>query len=212
LLRNILCVLDHTDLMLTIQHVGTASTSEDPRIGRTRAAVMAATRELIAAEGAAGVTHQRVAQLARVSRTTLYRYWPTPEDLTLEAIAQIVTRFDFTGPGRLGDELIAELTRRRGEINQPVVRTAFTTVLARALHDPAAAELRDRILGTVTAGLRESVRRGVGRGELRPGLDAGTLVAQIMGALVWRSFYEEREVTEAMIVTIVRSALAGWEL
>jgi AcrR family transcriptional regulator len=185
---------------------------EDPRIGRTRAAVMEATLRLIEAEGADAITHQRIAQLARVSRSTLYRYWPQPEDLVVDALAQIVTAFDFTGRGHLRDELIAELKRRRAEINQPVVRTAFTTVMARALHDPAAAELRDRLVANVAKGLKHSVQRGVQRGELRPGLDPHVLTAKVLGTLAWWSFVEARNVTDALIEDVVDGALAGWEL
>ena len=186
--------------------------AEDPRIGRTRAAVMRATVELIAEEGPEAITYQRISRRSRVSRSTLYRYWPQPEDLVVEAMAQIVTQFDFTGPGRLRDELIAELKRRRGEINDPLVRTAFTTVMARALHDPAAAELRDRLIATIGEGLRHSVERGVERGELRTGLDPARLTAIVLGALAWWSFVEERRVTDALIEDVVSRALAGWEL
>jgi AcrR family transcriptional regulator len=185
---------------------------EDPRISRTRAAVLQATVELIAAEGPEAITHQRIAQLARVSRSTIYRYWPQPEDLLFDALSQIVTAFDFTGPGRLRDELIAELSRRRREINQPLVRTAFTTLMARALHDPAAAELRDRLIGRVARELRTTVEQGVERGELRPGLDPRTLTAKVLGSLAWWSFVEACDVTEALIAEVVSGALAGWEL
>jgi AcrR family transcriptional regulator len=185
---------------------------KDPRIGRTRAAVMQATVELIATEGPQAITHQRIAQLSRVSRSTLYRYWPQPEDLLVDALGQIVTSFDFTGPGRLRHELIAELKRRRREINQPVVRTAFTTVMARALHDPAAAALRDRLVKNVAEGLRHSVERGVQRGELRPGLDPHVLTSKVLGSLAWWSFVEARNVTDALIADVVDGALAGWEI
>jgi AcrR family transcriptional regulator len=186
--------------------------NEDPRIGRTRTAVMEATMELIAAEGAEAITHQRISQMARVSRSTLYRYWPQPEDLLFEALAQIVTAFDFTGPGRLRDALTAELKRRRPEINQPLVRAAFLTVMARALHDPAAAELRDRLFGTISDALRHSVERGVAHGELRPGLEPDVLIAKVLGAIAWWSFAEAKTVTNELIEDVVAGALAGWEL
>jgi AcrR family transcriptional regulator len=188
------------------------SVTQDPRIGRTKTAVMEATLELIASDGTEAVTHQRVSQMAQVSRTTLYRYWPQQEDLLFEALAQIVTRFDFSGPGRLRDELIAELKRRRGEINQPLVRTAFTTVMARALRDPAAAALRDRLVSNLSHGIAHSVKRGVQRGELRPDVDPDTLIARVLAPLAWRSFFEGRNVTDQLIEETVRDALAPWEL
>jgi AcrR family transcriptional regulator len=197
----------------TIQLVSSAAVdgSEDPRIARTRALVMQTAMELLAQEGPEAVTHARVAATARMSRSTLYKYWPAPEDLLFAALAQIVNRFDLDGAGRLRDELIAELGRRRRELNQPMVRVAFTTVLSHAPIDDAAAELRDRFLSNVTEALRHSIDSAVGRGELRPGLDAKLLEAKVMGALAWRSFVEGDDVDDAFIVQIVDDALAGWE-
>lgn len=189
-----------------------SATLEDPRIARTRSTVLAATIELIADDGPEAVTFQRVAQRARVSRATMYRHWPGAEELVFEALAEIVSAWEFSGPGRLRDELIAEMDRRRAELNQPLVRTAFNTVIARAPRDPAAAELRDRLVGSIASGLRASIAAGEERGELRPGLDAEVLTAELMGAMVWRSFVMGENVTLSFIERVVAEALSGWEL
>lgn len=189
-----------------------AEVGQDPRIARTRAAVLEATIEVIAEEGAGAVTFQAVAKRARVSRATLYRHWPHPEELVFEALAEIVSAWEFSGPGRLGDELIAEMDERRSELNKPLVRIAFNTVIARAPRDPEAAKLRDRLVGSIAGGLRKSIAAGVDRGELRPGLDAEVLTAQVMGPMVWRSFVLGKDVTRPYIRKIVREALEPWEL
>jgi AcrR family transcriptional regulator len=162
--------------------------------------------------GPEAITHQRVAEHTGVSRPTLYRHWPNPEELVFEALAQIVTTWEFSGPGRLGDELIAEIERRRSELSQPAVRMAFTTVVSRALRDPAAAELRDRLIDGISDSLRESVAAGIARGELHAGLDPEILTAQVMGAMVWRSFVTDGRVSPGFIEQIVREALNGWEI
>lgn len=189
-----------------------AEREEDPRVTRTRAAVLEATIELIATEGAEAVTFQEVARRARVGRATLYRHWPHPDELVFEALAEIVSAWEFSGPGRLRDQLIAEIDRRRSELNQPLVRIAFNAVLSRAPRHQAAARLRDRLVGSIAAGLRTSIEAGVERGELRPGLDAEILTAQVMGAMVWRSFVMGRNVTRDFIERVVGEALDGWEL
>ena len=189
-----------------------ADTRQDPRVARTHAAVLEATIELIAEEGPEAVTFQAVARRAKVSRATLYRHWPHPEELVFEALAEIVSAWEFSGPGRLGDELIAEIDRRRSELNQPLVRMAFAAVLSRAARDPAAARLRDRLVGSIATSLRESIKAGVERGELRPGLDAEALTAEVMGAMVWRSFVMGENVTKRFVEAVVRNALRDWEL
>lgn len=186
--------------------------AEDPRITRTRAAVLEATIELIHDHGPEAVTFQEVARRARVSRATLYRHWPHPDELIFEALAEIVSEWEFSGPGRLGDELIAEIHWRLSELNQPIVRMAFNAVTSRAPRDRAAARLRDRLVGSIAGSIRKSIEAGVERGELRPGLDAEVLTAQVMGAMVWRSFVMGRNVTRPFVEKVVREALDGWEL
>jgi AcrR family transcriptional regulator len=184
----------------------------DPRVARTRDAVIATTIAMMTEDGPEAITHQRVAEQAGVARATLYRHWPQPEDLVFEALATIVTTWEFDGPGRLGDELVAEINRWRPELNQPAVRMAFTTVISRALRDPAAAALRDQLIRGIADGLRASIEAGTQRGELKPGLDAEILTAQVMGAMVWRSFVNGEAVTRDFVERIVRAALDGWEL
>lgn len=185
---------------------------EDPRIARTRTAVIDATVELIHREGLEAVTFQTVARGAGVGRATLYRHWAGPDELIFDALAEIVSAWEFAGPGRLREQLVREIESRRAELNQPVVRIAFNAICARAPHDPAAARLRDRLVGSIAAGVRRSIEAGVDRGELRPGLDAEVVTAEVFGAMTWQSFVMGRDVTRKFIERIVDHALAGWEL
>jgi AcrR family transcriptional regulator len=192
--------------------VAVADRAEDPRVTRTRRAALDATIALIASDGPEAVTFQEVARRARVGRATLYRHWPHPDELVFEALAEIVSGWEFSGPGRLRDALIAEIDRRRPELNQPLVRIAFNAVLSRAPRDPAAARLRDSLVGSIAGSLRKSIEAAVARGELRAGMDAEVLTAEVMGAMVWRSFVMGRDVTHEFVEQVVGKALGGWEL
>src|ERR1700752_1057406 len=98
----------------------TAEPAQDPRVVRTRAAARETTIELISEGGPEAVTFQAVAKRAGMSRATLYRHWPPPAEAVFEALAEIVSAWEFSGPGRLGDEMIAEINRRRTELNNPL--------------------------------------------------------------------------------------------
>ena len=131
------------------------------------------------------MSFQAVARDAGVSRATLYRHWPHPDELIFEALAEIVSEWQFSGPGRLREQLISVIDRRRRELNQPLVRIADS--------------------------LRESIEAGVARGELEPGLDADLLAAEVMGAMVWQSFVLGRNVSRGFVEQVVGEALARWE-
>lgn len=184
----------------------------DPRVARTREAVLRATIELIADDGPEAVTFQEVARRAMVGRATLYRHWPHPDELIFEALAEIVSAWEFAGEGTLRERIVAEIDRHRPELNQPLVRIAFNAVLSRAPRDEAAARLRDSLVGHIAGSLRESIDAGVRRGELRAGLDAEILTAQVFGAMVWRSFVMGRKVTRDFVDQVVGEALDGWEV
>jgi AcrR family transcriptional regulator len=189
-----------------------ASTApEDPRVARTRSAVVQATIELIHRDGVEAVTFQTVARESGIGRATLYRHWPGPDELTFDALAEIVSAWEFSGPGTLREQLVAMIESRRAELNQPAVRIAFNAICARAPRDHAAALLRDRLVGRIAAGLRESIDAGVERGELKAGLDAEVFTAEVFGAMTWQSFVMGRNVTRRFIEQIVDRALAGWE-
>jgi AcrR family transcriptional regulator len=68
-------------------------TTVDPRQARSRKAMLDAARELLAREGPAAVTHQRVARQAGVGRATVYRHWPRPEQLMLDTMAGVELPF-----------------------------------------------------------------------------------------------------------------------
>ncbi|MFQ1002664.1 TetR/AcrR family transcriptional regulator [Modestobacter sp. SSW1-42] len=63
---------------------------EDPRVQRTRQHVLQTARALLAEGGPAALTHTALSARARVSRQTLYRYWPTPENLVADMVRRRV--------------------------------------------------------------------------------------------------------------------------
>ena len=61
----------------------------DPRIERTRAAVLEAGVAILFEKGPEAVTHAAVATDAHVSRTTVYKHWPTRGELLVEVLDQV---------------------------------------------------------------------------------------------------------------------------
>ena len=81
----------------------------DPRVTRTRHAVLAAAREVLLDEGWEGVTLGRVAERSGYARTTLYRHWPQRLDLLRDLIREEARLAHTTPMGDLRDDLVAEL-------------------------------------------------------------------------------------------------------
>ncbi|MDH3299160.1 MAG: TetR/AcrR family transcriptional regulator [Acidimicrobiia bacterium] len=129
----------------------------DPRIVRTREAVVAAASELLATEGIGRLTIDAIAQRSGVARSTIYRNWPERADLLLAAF-ESVARLDcpLTALGCSGDHLVgedcgvppprtveefrrivSEHARRIMALRESTLGGALAAIVAEAAHDEA---------------------------------------------------------------------------
>jgi AcrR family transcriptional regulator len=179
--------------------------SDDPRVERTRAAVIDAARELLMVDGPAAITHANVAAAAGVSRSTVYNHWPTREDLLRATIESIHDDKPHA------DDLTGELRHDLGVLFAPLARdladdqraAMIATMMQRVLFDPEVVTIRDEFLSEFTDVVGEVLRRSVSVGELRADLDVEPAVASLMGSCLFRRFmssapFDERAVDEIL--------------
>lgn len=186
-------------LMTTISDALSAPRSDDPRVGRTRAAVIEAASDLLVSEGPGAITHANVAAAANVSRTTVYNHWPTREDL-LRTTIDSVGRFtpdesDLTGPIRtdldtLCEHLIADLI---DDQRAPMI----ANLMERALHDAAVVSVRDEFAALFEQAFRVAFERAIERGELRADIDVHRSLASIVGSFLFSRFMSSDEFDRA---------------
>jgi AcrR family transcriptional regulator len=97
-----------------------AEPARDPRVRRTRAAVMQATFDLVSARGTTAVTVSEIAELADVSRRVVYQHFGDLDTLLLETGLDLARR---------------ELLPRLADLREPVDGRAETLVLAQHFSD-----------------------------------------------------------------------------
>lgn len=182
----------------------------DPRVDRTRRAVMDAVGELIADEGIESVSHQRVAEVSGVGRATLYRHWPTPTDLLYDALAEAEQPLLRPRDQALVPWLRSELRHAASEMSSPTAIQFVSVLIARADHDAGAAELRRRIIGQNVMNLAIMVARARAHGEIRGDPDPHDLYSQLLGPLLMRIVIEGRPASDRFIDGVIDSATATW--
>jgi AcrR family transcriptional regulator len=184
--------------------------SDDPRVERTRAAVIEAASDLLVTDGPGAITHVNVAQVANVSRTTVYNHWPTREDLLRAAIDSVgrVTpdERDLVGPiradlGTLCEHLVVDLI---DDQRAPMI----ANMMERALRDPTIVAVRDEFLERFEKAFRVAIERAVERGELRCDIDVRRSVASIAGSFLFARFMSsdgfDRSYADAVLDDFVR--------
>jgi AcrR family transcriptional regulator len=164
--------------------------AEDPRVGRTRAAIMEAAAELMTADGPTEITHVNVATAANVSRTTVYKHYPTRVDLlraTIEAMGKSVPDVtDVTGDLRTDlERFFADLvTDLLDDQRAPMI----ATMMERALHDATFSAVRDELIGDFEPAFGVLVERGIETGQLRDDVDVPLAMASIAGSFLFLRF------------------------
>jgi AcrR family transcriptional regulator len=184
--------------------------SDDPRVERTRAAVIEAASDLLVADGPSAITHVNVAAAANVSRTTVYNHWPTQADLlrdTIESLGRVPVRPDqLTGSlrpdlGLLCEQIVNDLADQQ---RAPMI----VNMMERALHDPTVASVRDEFLGVFAEVFRTVIHRAVDAGELRSDIDADTAMAALLGSFLFTRFMSsggfDRSYADAVLDEFVR--------
>lgn len=142
-----------------------------PRSRRDGPALIAAILEATIAEvdrvGYANLNVERVADLARASKASLYRRWPGKFELVLDAIYHVFPDpSTLADTGDLRDDLLATLRSGADQVAGPAGH-AIRGVIADVLRDPRrAAQFRDHTRGDSGHAMREIVRRAAARGEL----------------------------------------------
>jgi AcrR family transcriptional regulator len=193
--------------------MGTSGSREayvDPRAARTRRAVLHAAAGIIATDGTAGLTHQRVAERAGVGRATIYRHWPTTADLLYDAMSEVDEPLFRNPGGSLVAWLRRDLRRVAVDIAQPAAVQFVAFLVGRPALDPAAAELRQRLLERSAAVLAVGLRDGLAAGELHSSPDPEDLMACLVGPLLFRVVHEGRRATDRFIDSVIDQALAPY--
>jgi AcrR family transcriptional regulator len=184
--------------------VSTEPSASDPRIARTRDAVLAAVRELVQSAGIEAVTHQRVADGAGVGRATVYRHWPARTHLLLDALADLaVDAGEWSSSGDLSVDLRAELGRLARILNDSPYVPQVAALVSQAERDPELRALKQRLLAQGTARLRHAIAKGTERGQLDADLDPAAAVALLAGPLFYQRLLCNERITEAFVETLV---------
>jgi AcrR family transcriptional regulator len=178
---------------------------DDPRVERTRAAVIEAASELLMADGPSAITHANVATAANVSRTTVYNHWPTREDLlraTIDSIGTVTPALDDL-TGSLRDDLAMLCAPLVAKMTDEQRAPMIANMMERALHDPTVAAVRDDFLASFRLVFARVIHNAIAAGELRSDIDVDRSLAALMGSFLFVRFMSDVVFDDAMAQAIL---------
>jgi AcrR family transcriptional regulator len=176
-----------------------------------RAAVLTAAGRILLRDGMRAVTFDRVATEAGASKTTLYRWWPSPGALAAEAYFVHSRRvLEFADTGDVRADLISQLSSFVRWLKDEGAEQPVSELVGAAQLDPDLARAWSETYARPRRELaRERLRVAQRQGQLRADADLDVIVDQLWGACYHRLLVLKVPFDESIAERLVDHALYG---
>ncbi len=176
-----------------------------------RADVLGTVGKMLLQEGLADLTFERIARKAGVSKTTLYKWWPSVGALALEGYFHAVEdtlAFPDTG------DIRADLTTQLHHFVALMTKTPAGKLLAELIgRSQTDTELASQYRRLYSSGRRElaavRLRRAQDAGQIRGEVRVEILVDQLWGAIYHRLLIPDEPVDEAFANGLIENLFNG---
>jgi AcrR family transcriptional regulator len=182
-----------------------------PRSDRVHRAILDAARELLIRDGFTRLRLEHVAAAAGVGKATIYRRWPTKEDLAqalLQDLASPHLSIDDVGDTRA--EMLAAVTNPMRAITDTNFGPVILALMSQIAGNP---KLGDPFRQTVVAARRDAVAemiaRGIARGDLCPEADPDVATELLVGPVYFRLVFGGK-LDDEFANTIVDNVMRGY--
>lgn len=179
--------------------------------GEVRAAVLAAAGALLLEQGMGAITFEKVALRAGASKMTLYKWWPSPGALALEAyFAAVQERLAFPTTGDLERDLTTQLQAFVRLLTQERGGPVIAELIGAAQTDPAlAAAFSAHYTGPRRQLAVDRLARAREDGQLRADVDPEVVVDQLWGACYHRLLLPDQPLDRAFADALIANLMRG---
>lgn len=182
----------------------------DPDLDR---AILDATIALLAQEGFARMSIERVAARAGVGKPTIYRRWPSKVDLVIAALSRPGAERSASSEGSVRERLTRLLEELCMSVRTEPAKSILAALVAEIPRNP---ELASAVREVFLAKRRETafalLREGVAGGELRADLDLELASDSLVGPIMLRLLLTGGRITPSLGATLVDAFYEGWSV
>jgi AcrR family transcriptional regulator len=181
-----------------------------PRSAKAEQAIRDAAVALLTERGIGGFSVEAVASRAGVAKTTVYRRWPTREELIVGSVSSLKGPAD-PAPGESVRGDLLHVLRQAGPRTES---GAWARLMARLLVDEEqypelVADIWRQSIGPRRAYIQGILQRGVTEGLIRADADLDLLVDMLVSPGVSRTRPGRAPLTGAQVVDVVDIVLRG---
>jgi AcrR family transcriptional regulator len=181
-----------------------------PRSDRAQQAILHAAAKLLRKYGLQGLTVDAVVAEARVSKTTVYRWWGSKHTVAMDAILQIFNEeLDTPDTGSVHADLYDLMKQFARVLQTDGLGYIYVSLLVEAQQNAEIEEFHRRFFTERRAILHGIIQRGVTRQELAATSDADFIADALFGPIIFRLLTGIRKVDDTMIGGLLDSVLCS---
>ena len=179
----------------------------DKRVIRSKELVLKETYTLLSEGGISGVSVDEVSRRSGVSKTTIYRHWPSRSALLLDACSKIGGQGERPDSGSLAGDMSMLAERLAEELSTGAWPAVLPSIIDAAERDPEIAQLHASLHAGFMTPFFEAIASARDRGELRQDRSSAAMVAAIVGPLFYRRWFSKEPIDKEFVSEVVRRAM-----
>ena len=175
----------------------------DHRAVRSKAAILSSTVALLSERGYGGSSVDEISRRSGVAKTTIYRHWPTRNDLLRDACSTLGTPLDTPDDADLKTALTAVLKQLGSLLNSAQWASVLPSIVDAAERDPQVAAMYSELQDEYSSVFRDLLAAAVVQGILPKNTDVSVLTALLVGPLFYRRWFSREEISDRFAEQVV---------
>ena len=180
----------------------------DKRAERSRAVVLAETYRQLSQNGLANVSIDEISRVSGISKTTIYRHWPSRSALLIDACSRLGGTAEVPDTGSLRGDLHALLSALAEQLQMASWSAVVPSIVDAAERDSDVLAMQVGWHKGLMAPFDAVVEQAKARGEVLSDADPQDLVAVTAGALFYRRWFSREPIDVRFVDAIVSAAVA----
>lgn len=187
------------------------SETPSPRAARSRERLLRAATELLIESGPRGVTVDAVAEESGVAKSTLYRHWPSRDELLVDVVRCNIPELAEPDLSQgFEPALRTHMSRAAATLADPEWSRIIPAVMSLRVTMPAVAACIETDRTSKTTLLRALLDEGVREGILPNHIDADSTARLLFGPLIYTALLGDADQLDALADEVVDRFLASY--
>jgi len=182
----------------------------DPRVSRTRAAVLQAATDLLVEGGPTALTVDAVVARSGVAKSTIYRHWQSRDDILIAVIEAHAPQLPIPDPATDVVTALRDTVRAAAAaLNDPEWARMMPAMLLLKNHEADIRAIDDRLELQRHDVVTSLIERAEAEGVVAGGLDVPEAISHLLGPLLFAHLTQATPIDEGFADRIVDRFLAA---